>query len=57
MKIRDKRRLLFIFWEQGDYMTTHGEKPWGCKAESVVTRYPKMTTLFGIVRRRPKKWK
>ena len=36
-------------------MTTHGEKPCDCKAESVVTRYPKMTTLFGIVRRKPKK--
>ena len=36
-------------------MTTHGEKPWDCKVDSVVTRYPKMTTLFGIVRMRPKK--
>jgi len=36
-------------------MTTHGEKPCDCKAESVVTRYPKMTTLFGIARRKPKK--
>lgn len=52
--MKDKRRLLFIFLERGDYMTTHGEKPCDCKAESVVTRYPKMTTLFGIMSRRPK---
>ena len=39
-------------------MTTQGEKLWDCKAESVVTRYRKMTTLFEIVRRKPKKeWK
>ena len=26
-------------------MTTHGEKPWDCKVDSVVTRYSKMTTF------------
>lgn len=46
MKIRDKDVYCLFFWEQGDYMTTQGEKPCDCKAESVVTRYPKMTTLF-----------
>lgn len=31
--------------ERGDYLTTHFITPWGCKAEVVVTRYPKMTTF------------
>lgn len=27
-------------------MTTHFITPWGCRAEVVVTRYPKMTTFL-----------